>query len=273
MKISSCFCRLKALAILVNLVLLLFGIVVLSIGLCHKSLCFDTHWYLDIIEESREYFDITLFRVSSAMVGVGAQMVLLGAIGCYGTWHNSLCILGVSLVFLVVLLIEDITVILWPPAYKNAIEMVVDNVVSKEYRNNTMSIVKKQFDAIQQHLNCCGSGGPLDWSNMNYNLEDDLDISDAKASINGDGNITNDVPRIPLSCCKNSTIQSCHDYIAVDAYKQNHINESIINTQVIILRSLRVFLFIIILNTMHRLYLYYRRYFFSRVAQTSLYDM
>ena len=236
MQISSCFCRLKTLAILVNLVLLLFGIVVLSIGLCHKSLCFDTHWYLEIIEESREYFDITLLRVSSAMVGVGAQMVLLGAIGCYGTWHNSICILSVSLVFLVVLLVEDITVILWPPAYKNAIKMVVDNVVSKGYRNKTLSIMTKQFDAIQQHLNCCGSGGPSDWSKMNYNLEDDLDISDAK-----DGNITNDVPRIPLSCCKNSTIQSCHDYIAVDAYKQKHINESIINTQVIILRPLRVF--------------------------------
>lgn len=235
MKISSCFCRLKTLAILVNLVLLLFGIVVLSIGLCHKSLCFDTNWYLEIIEESREYFDLTLLRVSSAMVGVGAQMVLLGAIGCYGTWHNSLCILGVSLVFLVVLLVEDITVILWPPAYKNAIKMVVDNVVSKEYRNNTMSIMTTQFDAIQQHLNCCGSVGPLDWLDMNYTHADDLDISDAKASIDGDGNIINDVPSIPLSCCKNSSIQSCHDYIAETTYKQNYINESIINTQVITL--------------------------------------
>ena len=235
MKISSCFCRLKALAILVNLVLLLFGIVVLSIGLCHKSLCFDTHWYLEIIEESREYFDITLLRVSSAMVGVGAQMVLLGAIGCYGTWHNSICILGVSLVFLVVLLVEDITVILWPPAYKNAIKMVVDNVVSKEYRNKSLPLMTKQFDAIQQHLNCCGSGGPLDWLNMNHTQEDDLDISGVKASINGDGNIMNDLPSIPLSCCKNSSIQSCHDYIAEDTYEQNYINESILNTQVIIL--------------------------------------
>ena len=233
MKISSCFWRLKGLAILVNLVLLLFGIVVLSIGICHKYLCFDTHWYLEIIEESKEYFNITLLRVSSAMVGVGVQMILLGTIGCYGTWHNSLCILGVSLIFLAILLVQDITVIMWPPAYKNAIRVAVENVVAKKYRVDNDSLITEHFDSIQRHLNCCGSEGPSDWFNMTHDNKDDLNIESLNISLEGARNNVNGGLGIPLSCCKNSSSQICYDYMDNALHEQLYVNQSIIHTQVI----------------------------------------
>ena len=81
---SKCFRTLKALTMKVNLYLLSLGVVIMSLGLCHKYVCFSTHWYLQILEESRPFFDITLLRVSAAMLGVGAQMILLGILGYRG---------------------------------------------------------------------------------------------------------------------------------------------------------------------------------------------
>ena len=226
MKVLGCFCRLKAITVLVNLLLLLLGVVVMSIGICHKYLCFSNHWYLQIIEESRKYFDLTLLRVSSAMLGVGAQMVLLGILGCYGTWNNSLCILGICLTFLVVLLVEEITVIMWPPAYKNAIKTTLDSIVTKEYAKNISSTIER-FDYIQKQLNCCGSAGPLDWSDSNYMADSIPPPSDTDVVTGND----NSKFILPSSCCKNSSSEKCHEYI-MDVYK-NNINNSIINTQVI----------------------------------------
>ena len=228
MNLLSCFGRLKALTILANLLLLLLGVQVMSIGLCHKYVCFSSHWYLQILEESRHFFDITLLRVSAAMLGVGAQMILLGILGLYGTWHHSLCILGLSLTFLIVLLVEEITVIMWPPAYHNAIKFATESVVKNEYANN-VSLIVKRFDAIQKNLNCCGSNGPLDWSQSTYKtpLEHKITgINDAMVAFDNE----NEKFELPQSCCKNSSSQLCLEYVT-SVYK-NTINESIIYTQV-----------------------------------------
>ena len=227
MKFCNCFGRLKFLTILVNLILLSLGVVVMSIGLCHKSLCFSNHWYLKIIEESRKYFDITILRVSSAMLGVGAQMILLGILGLYGTWHNSLCILGTSLAFLVILLVQEITVIMWPVAYKNAIKAAMESVVTNEYPKNVSSTVQR-FDAIQTHLNCCGSAGPLDWETVSHNSKGSPKVPDTASILNHENRTDN--LKIPLSCCKNSSSQICAEYIT--RVSPNHFNDSIIHTQV-----------------------------------------
>ena len=209
MKICNCFNRLKGLTVLVNLILLSLGVVVMSLGLCHKSLCFSNHWYLQMIEESRKYFHITLLRVSSAMLGVGAQMVLLGILGVYGTLHNSLCILGTSLTFLVVLLVEEITVIMWPPAYKHAIKTAIDSVVTREYPNNLSSAVER-FDIIQTRLNCCGSDGPFDWIQSDYSGMIARKKVDTESVVDMDNG--NKMFSIPMSCCKNSSSQICSEY-------------------------------------------------------------
>ena len=203
----------------------------MSLGLCHKYVCFSKHWYLQVLEESRQFFDITLLRVSAAMLGVGAQMILLGVLGLYGTWHNSLCILGLSLTFLVVLLVEEITVIMWPPAYHNGIKFATESVVRNEYARNISSIVDR-FDSIQRNLQCCGSTGPLDWSQSEYtyqsreiklNIANDvtLELSNLKQKF-----------EIPVSCCKNQTDESCLEYVK-DVNKDN-VDDTIIYTQVAI---------------------------------------
>jgi hypothetical protein len=161
------------------------------------------------------------------MLGVGAQMVLLGILGLYGTWHNSLCILATSLTFLVILLVQEITVIMWPAAYKNAIKASIESVVTNEYPKNLSSVVER-FDAIQTHLNCCGSAGPLDWETFSLISKDSLKIADTDSLIDRENR--NDNLKIPLSCCKNSSSQTCAEYTT--RVFPNHFDDSIIHTQV-----------------------------------------
>ena len=224
MKSSSCFRRLKDLTISVNLLLLAFGVIVMSIGLCHKYVCFSNHWYLQILEESRQFFNITLLRVSAAMLGVGAQMILLGILGMYGTWHNSLCILGLSLTFLVVLLVEEIIVIMWPPAYHHAIKLATETVVMKEYAENITLIVNR-FDAIQRKLECCGSISPLDWSHSAFTYQ-----STNESTLSNDVNVVSENSRqnfeLPISCCRNSSDELCLEYVA--GVHGDNIDEDII---------------------------------------------
>ena len=230
MKRRSCFRILKTLTLKVNFYLLSLGVVIMSMGLCHKYVCFSTHWYLQILEESRPFFDITLLRVSAAMLGVGAQMILLGILGFYGTWHNSLCILGLSLTFLIVLLLEIITVIMWPPAYHNSIKFATESVVKNDYANNKSSIVDR-FDAIQKKLHCCGSEGPLDWSQSDYSIPTRQEYTSTKYVTTRTTNLKQTF-ELPVSCCKNSTDELCLEY--VKSVYEDIINKTIIYTQVII---------------------------------------
>ena len=230
MKRRSCFRILKTLTLKVNFYLLSLGVVIMSMGLCHKYVCFSTHWYLQILEESRPFFDITLLRVSAAMLGVGAQMILLGILGFYGTWHNSLCILGLSLTFLIVLLLEIITVIMWPPAYHNSIKFATESVVKNDYANNKSSIVDR-FDAIQKKLHCCGSEGPLDWSQSDYSIPTGPKNTSTNYSTTRTTNLKQTF-ELPVSCCRNPTDESCLEY--VKSVYEDTINKTIIYTQVII---------------------------------------
>ena len=230
MKLSSCFRILKALTIKVNFDLLALGVVIMSLGLCHKYVCFSTHWYLQILEESRPFFDITLLRVSAAMLGVGAQMILLGILGLYGTWHNSLCILGLSLTFLIVLLLEIITVIMWPPAYHNSIKFATESVIKNDYANNKSSIVDR-FDTIQQNLHCCGSEGPLDWSQSDYTIPTGQKHISTIYVTTRTTNLKQTF-ELPVSCCRYPTDESCLEY--VKSVYEDTINKTIIYTQVII---------------------------------------
>ena len=230
MKLRSCFGRLKGLTILANLLLLSLGVVVMSLGVCHKYVCFSNHLYLQILEESRHFFDLTLLRVSAAMLGVGAQMILLGILGLYGTWHNSLCILSLSLMFLIILLVEEITVIMWPPAYHKAIKFATESVVKNEYAKNVSSIITR-FDAIQKNLNCCGSTGPLDWSQSTYQIQLEQKTTTMNGVIVASDNLDEKF-ELPLSCCKNSSGRECLEYVT-GVYKDN-IDERIIYTQVTI---------------------------------------
>ena len=230
MKRRSCFRTLKALTIKANLYLLSLGVVIMSLGLCHKYVCFSSHWYLQILEESRPFFDITLLRVSAAMLGVGAQMILLGILGFYGTWHNSLCILGLSLTFLIVLLLEIITVIMWPPAYHNSIKFATESVVKNEYANNESSIADR-FDTIQKNLHCCGSEGPLDWSQSDYKILTGQKTTSTNNVTNGTTNLKQTF-ELPVSCCRNPVDESCLEY--VKSVYEDTIDETIIYTEVII---------------------------------------
>ena len=219
MKRWNYFNRFKGFTILVNLVLLSFGLAIMTVGLCHKSYCFDffdKDWYLQIVEESKMYFEVTLFRVSSAMLVVGVQMILLGILGCYGTWNDSLCILGISIMFLIILMVEELTVIVWPVAYKDGIKKALDTVVMNDYHKNVSSVIK-HFDTIQKKLQCCGSVGPRDWEKM----------------------------IIPKSCCKNASSQVCEEYIdSVERNELNELNDTIINIQVTIMYYNRFFHFV-----------------------------
>jgi len=156
MALRGCYGFLKWLVFLINLIFLLagVGILVLSIWLLFdQALLFTAKGALNY--QTGTYI----------LLVVGALMTIVGFFGCCGALRESQCLLGTFFVFLVVILVAEISAGVW--GYMNRAELnkmvreTVENTVQKEYSKD--NVTTTTFDMIQQSLKCCGSRNYKSW--------------------------------------------------------------------------------------------------------------
>ncbi|XP_034433712.1 CD81 antigen-like [Hippoglossus hippoglossus] len=117
------------------------------------------------------------------LIAVGAVMMVVGFLGCYGAIQESQCLLGTFFACLVILFACEVAAGIWGFMHKDTVSKEMINFYDSVYDNamtTSLSDQKKQTTAsvlkvFHETLNCCGKG--LGTSIMTT-LTDSLGITD-----------------------------------------------------------------------------------------------
>uniref|UniRef100_A0A3Q3L481 Tetraspanin n=1 Tax=Labrus bergylta TaxID=56723 RepID=A0A3Q3L481_9LABR len=89
------------------------------------------------------------------LIAVGAVMMLVGFLGCYGAIQGSLCLLGTFFFFLVILFACEAAAAIWGFMNRDTISKELINFYNAAYIKTQPS---KVLDAFHTTLDCCVTG-------------------------------------------------------------------------------------------------------------------
>ncbi|XP_041058872.1 CD9 antigen-like [Carcharodon carcharias] len=99
------------------------------------------------------------------LIGAGALMMIVGFLGCCGAIQESTCMLGCFFLFLLVIFAVEIAAGIWGFLNKDKVTNEVKDFYTslygeclKDKEESKLAALK----AIQEGLNCCGMGGPVE---------------------------------------------------------------------------------------------------------------
>ncbi|XP_017078453.2 23 kDa integral membrane protein [Drosophila eugracilis] len=98
-----------------------------------------------------------------ALISLGSIVVFISFLGCCGAIRESVCMTMSYAVFLLILLILQLTLIVLLFMNKGKFENAMGNVIEKAWESDTAQ-EGGVFDAIQESLHCCGSDSALDYA-------------------------------------------------------------------------------------------------------------
>jgi len=214
---SCCYSYLKGLVMMVNLMVMLLG---LSMAEVAVWLLVSEHLYL-----SSSLSDFSL--LSCVVLALGLLGSVVAFLACCGAITNSRCLLGMFIIFLVAMLVGEVTLAVmfyFKELDHEAVlrEGVHEIVMSKYHLNNTPTTIF--WDTMQHQAQCCGSSGPSDWAFSLYN-----GYQDTLKEI-GIGAHQTVLPfTIPSSCCRDLDDPLCSSTITPKF--NTNIDESVYFTE------------------------------------------
>lgn len=173
MGVEGCTKCIKYMLFFFNFIFWLAGCVILGVSLWlrHDT---KTSSLLDLRFEGTEP-PSTFYISVYILIAVGAVMMFVGFLGCYGAIQESQCLLGTFFACLVILFACEVAAGIWGFMHKDKIskelitfyDSVYDKGVSipvlQNDQNQAPATVLKVF---HETLNCCGKGGLLGFSQM-----------------------------------------------------------------------------------------------------------
>jgi len=210
---SCCYSCLKGVVMMVNMVVMLLGLSMAGVAVW---LLVSEYLYLN-----SSWSDFSL--LSCVVLALGLLGSVVAFLACCGAITNSRCLLGMFIIFLLALLVGEVTlaVLIYfkevdpEPLLREGLHEIV---MEKYQQNNTATTIF--WDTIQHQGECCGSSGPSDWAFSLYN-----GYQDSMKEI-GIGAQQAVLPfTIPSSCCRDLDDPLCSSTIT-PKFKTN-IDESI----------------------------------------------
>ncbi|XP_013862691.1 CD81 molecule a [Austrofundulus limnaeus] len=100
------------------------------------------------------------------LIAVGAVMMVVGFLGCYGAIQESQCLLGTFFVCLVILFACEVAAGIWgymnretvSQEMKKFYDSVYDNALLNDLQQEKKSAVAHAVKVFHETLNCCGKG-------------------------------------------------------------------------------------------------------------------
>ncbi|KAK7126671.1 hypothetical protein R3I94_017998 [Phoxinus phoxinus] len=149
-----------------NFIFWLAGCVILGVSLWlrHDS---QTSSLLDLKFEDTEPWPPSTFYISvHILIAVGAVMMFVGFLGCYGAIQESQCLLGTFFACLVILFACEVAAGIWGFVHKDKIskeviifyDSVHDRGTAISEKNDEQRAVASVLKDFHETLNCCGKG-------------------------------------------------------------------------------------------------------------------
>lgn len=164
----------KLLLFLFNLLFVITGIILLSIGVGMHS-----------VYHSYEHFlDNKFLSVPSLLIAIGAIIFFIAFFGCCGAARENYCMIVTFTSLLVIVFILELAGGISGYVLRARASSIIEGKMMetmKEYKNNTD--IMQIWDNLQRDFDCCGVKNASDWSDI----------------LNQSSNTT--VKNLPVSCC------------------------------------------------------------------------
>lgn len=162
-----------------NIIFLLSGVAVLGVGIWVKV---DK----DVVNmQNLVQFDSTdksLDTAAYVLIGFGAFVLLVSALGFFAACSQNTVFIALYIAFLVIIFVGEFAGGITAAVYKGKIDEKLPEILQGSLKNYTEgnTLINKAWDYVQVWMSCCGSKGPIDYSN---------------------GNFTNPTHHVPTTCC------------------------------------------------------------------------
>lgn len=165
----------KYLLFLFNILFVVTGLVLLSIGAAIKAAYYGYHVFLDD----------AYFSAPNLLIAVGLIVLLVSFLGCCGAVKENHCMIVSYIALLILIFILELSGGIAGYVCRDKVEAVLTEKLTESmtnYGDPNATVVTKLWDTIQFQFECCGAESYKDW----------LKPPAAKTT-----NATN----LPLSCC------------------------------------------------------------------------
>ncbi|KAJ0069206.1 hypothetical protein NL108_003140, partial [Boleophthalmus pectinirostris] len=118
-----------------------------------------------ILKFEQEQAPGTFYISVYILIAVGAIMMLVGFLGCYGAIQESQCLLGTFFFFLVILFACEVAAAIWGFMNRDTISKELINFYDSAYikavdvTSTSKDSAIKVLDVFHTTLDCCGKGG------------------------------------------------------------------------------------------------------------------
>lgn len=163
MAVTGCTQCIKYMLFFFNFIFWLAGGVILGVALWlrHDSQTSN----LLILQFEGHQAPGTFYISVYILIAVGAVMMLVGFLGCYGAIQESQCLLGTFFFFLVILFACEVAAAIWGFMNRDTISKELINFYDSAYikavdvsGSPSKDSAMKVLDAFHHTLDCCGKG-------------------------------------------------------------------------------------------------------------------
>ncbi|XP_059386494.1 CD81 molecule a [Carassius carassius] len=163
MGVEGCTKCIKYMLFFFNFIFWLAGCVILGVSLWlrHDN---KTSSLLELKYEGTEA-PSTFYISIYILIAVGAVMMFVGFLGCYGAIQESQCLLGTFFACLVILFACEVAAGIWGFMHKDTISKEVISFYDSVFDKSLIATEEKKPAAVavlkvfHETLNCCGKGG------------------------------------------------------------------------------------------------------------------
>ncbi|XP_011882401.1 PREDICTED: CD9 antigen [Vollenhovia emeryi] len=183
-----------------SLVFLIISVTVITLVACMLS---DKTYLVSIAEEGNNY-EAGLY----ILLCTGILMLIVSVLGWCSAFKHSRYCLATFFSIMLVIVVAQVAFAGWLYAHKDRLDELVRssviNTVKDEY--GEIQCRTQIMDTIQATLECCGANGPMDWAGSKYASQDS-----SQARVTFGVSSTNNVFKIPKSCCKDASSAECNE--------------------------------------------------------------
>lgn len=145
----------KSLMIFFNFIFSILGLALLIIGI----------W---VLNNYGTFFSFSAGKFAKAeilLIVVGAFVMLMGFLGCFGSITENYCLLATFVGFLAIILTVELSAGIIGFVYKNDVQEAAVKALKRATENYSGEPgARKILDKLQQIMTCCGANGPNDYN-------------------------------------------------------------------------------------------------------------
>ncbi|XP_027539103.1 tetraspanin-1 [Neopelma chrysocephalum] len=165
----GCFTFIKVMMILFNLAIFLSGGTLLGVGIWVKV---DGQSFVDIFGALSSSV-LQVVNVSYVLIAIGAILLIIGFLGCYGAQKESKCLLMMFFSVVLIIFIAEIAVAVVALVYTSLAESllsaVVTPVLKEQYgKDRTFTQI---WNTTMTEVHCCGLNNYTDFNDSFYYKE------------------------------------------------------------------------------------------------------